>query len=302
MAQARLVATAMSRAGAGASVEIVPFVTRGDRHAGPLLDVGGKGLFTAELEEALRCGRVDLAVHSAKDLPAEMAEDLTIAAVPARADARDILVTREGFGLAELPHGAVVGTSSRRRGLQMLHARPDVVLAPLRGNIDTRLRKILEDREADAAMLAAAGLERAGFAASHAAYCRVLAVETCIPAAGQGALAVQALAGSRAAALAAALDDADSRAALEAERTVVAALGGDCHSCIAVHARRVGGEADGAAIDNTAADDTAWEMLFLAARPDFSSPYRARTGGVSAKAAAATLMEQLRRDRVQDVL
>jgi len=297
MAQARLVAAAL-REVAGCDVELVPIVTRGDRLSGPLRSAGGKGLFTAELEAALREGRVDLAVHSAKDLPAVMAADLVIAAVPLRADARDALVTCGGLSLAELPPGAVVGTGSRRRGMQILLARPDVRLAEFRGNVDTRVRKVLEEREVDAAVLAWAGLERSGLSLSRAVCCRVLELETCIPAAGQGALAVQAAVGNgRAAALAARLDDADSRSALEAERAVVSAMGGDCHSCLAVHARR----ADGAAVHGT--DGAAgWEIHFLAARPDFSSPYRARVTGVSAAAAAAVLMDQLRCDRVREIV
>ena len=297
-------------------------------------------MFTTELEAALRSGRVDLAVHSAKDLPAEMAGDLTIAAVPPRADARDVLVTRGGLSLAALPRGAVVGTSSRRRGMQILHARPDVALASIRGNVDTRLRKVLGEKFAteftensessekrereekemsgdatrdaqplssfsessefsvnsvaktdsfDAAVLAMAGLVRVGFDVVCAKYLSPLSLEQCIPAAGQGALAVQAAVGnSRACSLAARLDDADSRAALEAERAVVASLGGDCHSCIAVYVRCVGG--------------AVWEILFLAAKPDFSSPYRTRVTGPSAMAVAVTLMEQLRRDRVDEIV
>jgi len=294
VAQARLVAEGLVRvAGGGVDVELVPMATRGDRTAGPLEAVGGKGLFTAELEAALREGRVDLAVHSAKDLPAEMAAGAVIAAVPVRADARDVLVTREGLSLAELPRGAVVGTSSRRRGFSVLHERPDVVLKPLRGNVDTRLQKVLSDRDrdVDAVVLAMAGLERSGLAASHGACCRVLEVEVCIPAAGQGALAVQAAVdNSRACALAALLDDADSRAAVEAERAVVASLGGDCHSCIAVHARRVG----------EAGESGEWEILFLAAKADFSLPYWSRIAGASAMAASEGLMEQLRRDCVRE--
>jgi len=291
MAQSQMVADDLMRAHAGLNVELVPIVTEGDRYFGPLHTAGGKGLFTAELEAALREGRVDLAVHSSKDLPAAMAADLTIAAVPARADARDGLVTPAGADVMALPQAAVVGTSSLRRGLQILLQRPDVKIVPFRGNVDTRLRKVLDDREVDATVLAMAGLVRSGLTDKYKAHVKPLAVEEFVPASGQGALAIQAaVTNRRAVDLAMALDDVDSRAALEAERTVVAALGGDCHSCLAVHMRRVAGAA------------SQWEALFLAARKDFTSPYRVRLVGESAAAVAADLVERLVRDGVEKLV
>src|ERR1035437_8984860 len=158
MAQSQWVADALCTLHPGLRVELVPIVTGGDRYVGPLHEAGGKGLFTAELESALREGTIDLAVHSAKDLPGAVAADLAIVAVPAREDARDALVTVSGATVQSIAAGAVVGTSSPRRGAQVLGMRPDVRIVPLRGNVDTRLRKVLEEAQVDATLLAMAGL------------------------------------------------------------------------------------------------------------------------------------------------
>jgi len=220
LAQAREVAAALEAA--GIDVELVPMETSGDRgvpaSAGP---AGLKGLFVAEIVRALRRGAVDLAVHSAKDLPAADDEDLLIAAVPERASPLDVLITRDG----ELREGASVGTSSLRRRAQVLRWRPDARVQNLRGNVDTRLRK-LSDGEVDALVLAAAGLVRLGLVPEHAA---PMSVAEMIPAPGQGCLAVQARAGDAATLEAvAALDHGPSRVALEAERGLMAVLGGGC--------------------------------------------------------------------------
>ena len=153
LAQARIAADLLCSCHQGLNVEIVPLATRGDRHRGALAPVGGKGLFTAELEAALREGRLDLAVHSAKDLPAAMADDLVIAAVPPRADVRDVLLSRDGTTVADLPAGAWVGTGSLRRRAQLLDLRGDLEITPLRGNVETRVSKVLSDESPLAAVM-----------------------------------------------------------------------------------------------------------------------------------------------------
>ncbi len=235
-AQAGTVADRLRAARPGARVEIVAMSTRGDRTPGPLRNTGGKGLFCAALEEALRAGRIDLAVHSAKDVPAELVPDMCIAAVPERADPRDALVCRVGGGPDELPVEPRVGTGSARRAAQFLLLRPDARILPLRGNVDTRLAKVLsEHAELDATVLAMAGLVRLGLGASEGNRIHPLDAWRFVPAAGQGALAVEARAGSTACEWAAAIDESTARDALEAERSVLRAVGADCHSCVGVH-------------------------------------------------------------------
>jgi hydroxymethylbilane synthase len=206
----------------GHAVELVPIVTSGDRGADPSSDPQGlKGLFVAEIVRALREGEVDLAVHSAKDLPADDADDLVIGAVPPRSSPLDVLVTRD----ADLTPGARVGTSSVRRQAQIFRWRPDVLLKDVRGNVDTRLRK-LADGEVEALVLAAAGLLRLGVVPEHV---QPLSVAEMTPAPGQGALAVQARADDAATLEALVrLDHAPSRGALTAERGLMLALGGGC--------------------------------------------------------------------------
>jgi len=220
LAQATEVADAL--AAHGVQTELVPMETAGDRGANPSTDPAGlKGLFVAEIVRALRNDEVDLAVHSAKDLPASDDEDLAIAAVPERASALDVLVTREG----DLQPGARVGTSSLRRQAQVFRWRPDVLLKDLRGNVDTRLRK-LADGEVEALVLAAAGLLRLGVVPEHAS---PMSIAEMVPAPGQGCLAVQARADDAPTLEAVGLlDHAPSRAALEAERGLMARLGGGC--------------------------------------------------------------------------
>jgi hydroxymethylbilane synthase len=220
----------------GLHCERQPFVTKGDRTqaAGQALPaIGGKGLFTAELEHALRSGEIDIAVHSLKDLPVENSPGLTIGAIPARADVRDVLVARDGLTLATLPPGAVVGTSSTRRAAQLLAHRPDLTIRTIRGNVPTRIRKV-HDGDYDATLLAAAGLLRLGL---QDAVTEFLPLTLMLPAPGQGALAVQCRADDAATlALLAALDDAVVRAAVSAERTFLHALGGGCSAPVAAYA------------------------------------------------------------------
>jgi hydroxymethylbilane synthase len=223
--QANHVAGQIERA-FGASTEIVPLKTTGDRLQGvSLAKVGGKGLFVKEIEEALVDGRADVAVHSAKDLPAALHPELPLVAFPERGDPRDALVGRErGARLADLPRGARVGTGSVRRTAQLRRHRPDLEIVPLRGNVPTRLRK-LETEHLDAVILACAGLERLGLAE------RIderVATDVLLPAVAQGAIAVQARGDEPLARDLAAIDHADSAARARAERAFLTRLGGDC--------------------------------------------------------------------------
>jgi len=243
LAQTGQVAEMLRQAHPEISTELVAISTRGDRLGGPLAEVGGKGLFTRELEDALRSGSVDVAVHSAKDLPAAMDGDFTIASVPVRQDARDALACRAGR-LDELPPGATVGTGSPRRRAQLLALRADLHVVPIRGNVETRLKRAVgEAADMDAVVLAMAGLNRGGLARPYGQYIHPLEIEQVVPAAGQGLLALQSLA-ERAdiAQQLAAIDHADSRLALHAERAVLRGLGAGCQSCLAIHVRRCGND------------------------------------------------------------
>jgi hydroxymethylbilane synthase len=245
------------------SFSIQTIKTQGDKTqalAIPLTQLGEKGAFVAELERALLAGDlhiaveplndvmlvererqdmqarqpIDAAVHSLKDLPGQLAAGLTLAAITERADARDVLVSRQGYTLDRLPQGARVATSSLRRRAQLLHQRPDLQIVDIRGNIDTRLRKALSPDGPDALILAAAGLERLGLAEYITEY---LPLEVMLPAAGQGALAVEVRAADeRLARLVAAADHAPTRRAVAAERTLLDALGGGCQVPIGVYA------------------------------------------------------------------
>jgi hydroxymethylbilane synthase len=210
------------------------FTTSGDRMLDkPLPEIGGKGVFTQELEYALRAREIDFAVHSLKDLPITDASGLTIGAICAREDARDVLISRDAWTLTSLPSGGRVGTSSLRRAAQLLAVRPDLTLLPLRGNVDTRVRKTLQG-DYDAIVLAAAGVLRLGLVEHIAEY---LSFEVMLPAPGQGALAVQCRADDAATLeLLAAIDDPASRAAVSAERTFLNALGGGCSAPVAAYA------------------------------------------------------------------
>lgn len=214
----------------GYACRIAVIRTAGDRMAeAPLPKIGGKGLFTQELEQALLEGRIDLAVHSLKDLPVELPEGLWLAAVPQREDARDVVVGRR---LSELAAGARVGTSSLRRAAQLKLLRPDLIVEPVRGNLDTRLRK-LASGQYDALILAAAGLHRMGWRGQIAEY---LHPEQMCPAPGQGALAIETRRDGDAAQACAALEDSATRIAITAERGLLQALGGGCQVPIGAYA------------------------------------------------------------------
>jgi len=220
------------------SVEILGMTTQGDRILDVTLSkIGGKGLFVKELETALAEGRADLAVHSAKDVPVLMPEGFTIAAVLEREDPRDALVSNRYASLEELPHGAIVGTSSLRRESQLRERFPHLDIRPLRGNLDTRLAK-LDRGEYDAIVLACAGLKRLGLESRIRA---VIAPEVSVPAVGQGALAIECRADRPdIAALLAPLAHRDTARAVAAERAVSLALGGSCQLPLAAHAEVTG--------------------------------------------------------------
>lgn len=212
--------------------------TEGDRLAeAKLAAVGGKGLFVREIEEAVLRGDADIAVHSLKDLPAEPPAGLWLGAFLEREDARDVFIGREPGGFDELPSGAVLGTSSPRRQALIRASRPDLMVTPLRGNVDTRLRK-LEAGECDAIVLAAAGLRRLGLTPRHE---RPLPVEVFVPAVGQGVLAVEARVGDDETKEAlAVLNHAETRACALVERSYLACLGASCVTPTAAHARLSG--------------------------------------------------------------
>jgi len=205
--------------------------TSGDRIKDkPLREFGGKGLFTKEIDEALLRGDVDLAVHSMKDLPAELPRGLCIVAVLPRADVRDAFISKKAPALSELPPGAVVGTSSLRRAAQVMRRRPDLRVTNFRGNVETRLEK-LEEGQADATLLALAGLERLGLA-SHAT--SILSTKEMLPAVAQGAIGVTCREDdTRARALVEALNDAAAATTVACERSFLARLGGSCKTPIA---------------------------------------------------------------------
>lgn len=276
LAQAGEVAERLARA--GVESEVVPMATSGDRGAPAASSSAGvKGLFVAEIVRALQDGEVDLAVHSAKDLPAGDDEGVAVAAVPPRADPSDLLVTRD----PTLREGAIVGTSSLRRRAQLLALRPELRLVEIRGNVDRRLRK-LEDGEVDGVVLAAAGIARLGATPPSS---EVLPI---VPAPGQGCLAVQARADDEATREAAAwLDDPDSRVAFEAERAVMARLGGGC-------ALPLG------ALATVAADSV--RLVALVATPDGSRIVRAESEAATPEGAAEAASAELLAGGAGDIL
>jgi hydroxymethylbilane synthase len=233
--QAHHVRDALIAARPGLEVELVIIKTRGDIILDrPLSKVGGKALFVKEIEQALIDGDAQVAVHSMKDVPAELAPGLVMAATSTREDPRDALCTRDGTGLSELPEGARVGTSSLRRQCQLLAARPDLTIIPLRGNVPTRLRK-LDEGEYDAVVLAAAGLVRLGHADRISQH---LPLALSLPAVGQGVLGIETRADDRDTheLVRGALDDARVAKRVGAERSFLLRLGGSCQTPVAAHA------------------------------------------------------------------
>ncbi len=236
LAQANLVVGCLRAAVAGIEVELVTIVTAGDRdQASPLPE--GVGWFTTAIQQALQRGEVEVAVHSYKDLPTKRPEGLVIAAVPVREDPRDALVSRGGLPLRRLPPGAVVGTSSPRREVQLRALRPDLDVRPIRGNVETRIAKV-ESGEYDAAVLALAGLKRLGLESRAT---QVFGYEEMLPAPAQGALAVECRAGDAATReRLAAIDDPVLRQVVAAERAFLAAVDAGCTFPAAAHAEHFG--------------------------------------------------------------
>jgi hydroxymethylbilane synthase len=227
-------------AATGMEADIVIIKTEGDRlQQSPLTQIGGKGIFIKELEEALLDEIIDLAVHSVKDIPTDTPTRLCFPAVLKRADVRDCLVTANGVTLANLRQGARVGTGSLRRQAQLQHIRPDVDFRDLRGNVDTRLRKV-DSGEYEAIVLAKAGLDRLGLSQRIA---ETLSPEVCMPAVGQGAIAVEArLKDAESQEIVAALDDLETRTAIIAERALLKAMQGGCQVPLGAWARLERGE------------------------------------------------------------
>lgn len=226
MTQTKWVMAELKRQFPDIVLETKPIVTKGDRILNVTLSkVGGKGLFVKEIEQALLNGEIDVAIHSMKDLPGEMAEGLTLAAISKREDPRDCLISNDGKKLAELPKGSVVGTSSLRRQAQTLAYRPDLIVEPVRGNIGTRLQKLREG-QFDAILLAAAGLHRVGWENLITEY---LDVDVLLPAVGQGALGIQCRSDdTEVISVLERLNDPDTAFAVTAERAFLKRLDGDC--------------------------------------------------------------------------
>jgi hydroxymethylbilane synthase len=244
LAQCRAFIRTLAAKNDGLMTTELQVTTTGDRvQDRPLSEIGGKGLFVKEIEEALLDGRADVAVHSVKDVPSRLPPGLVLGCIPLRADPRDVLVAPRHGSLAALPTGARVGTSSLRRVVSLREARPDLSYLPVRGNVDTRLRKV-DAGEFDAIVLAGAGLLRLGLEARATEW---LPASVSLPAIGQGALGIELRASDEAAsAVLAPLHDADSGMAVAAERGVMIALDGDCKTPIAAYATR---SADGASLE-----------------------------------------------------
>jgi hydroxymethylbilane synthase len=235
LTQTDMIRAALLAAHPGLEVGVEHITTKGDVILDrPLSAIGDKGLFVTEIEDAMRQGRVDLAVHSAKDLPSELPPDMALAAFPAREDPRDALIARQGYSFDQLPEGAVVGTSSLRRACQIRHHRQDLQIVDLRGNVDTRLRK-LDEGQYDAIVLAAAGLRRLGL---EQRVTQFLDPTLMLPAVSQGILGIEVRAGdTEIADLLAPLDDANARAAALAERAFLRRVGGGCQVPVAAYAQ-----------------------------------------------------------------
>ena len=267
-------------------VEMSIIKTSGDRLIDrPIASVGGKGVFTKEIEDALLNRTIDIAVHSMKDLPTELPDGLAIVAVPVREDARDVLVTNRRLKLADLPRGARLATGSLRRQAQLLRHRGDVVITPIRGNVDTRLRK-LDDGEADGLIMAAAGLKRIGRADRIGEY---LPDEICVSAVAQGALAIEARADGALRELLGFLHDAKAEAETVAERALLRRLSGGCHVPIGARAR-VSGEV--------------LTMIAIVASPDGATLCKSQLTGDTSEAEklGERLAEEMRKQGADKIL
>ncbi len=290
LAQSSQVGRSLEAALPGLEIEMVPIMTAGDRATGDLAKLGGKGLFTAELEQGLLAGSLDFAVHSLKDLPVALPEGLAIAAYPERADGRDAMISELSVDLAGLPEGAELLTGSLRRRAQILALRPDLRVEPIRGNIDTRIRKWRE-RGAAGVILAASGLARLTIDWPELAELPIhlLSATEMVPAPGQGILALEVRAGSAAHQICALLDHLGSRREAEAERAVVAAFGGDCTLPLAAYAQSSG----------TAAG---LHLSLFLGTPDGLRTLRHEATGEDPQALAAACVESLRAAGADEIL
>lgn len=225
VAQTELALAALRRANPGAKFEIVTISTRGDVDRRPLFTMDEKGIFEKEVNEAVRKGEVDFAVHSLKDVPSDMSDELTVACIPKRASPNDVLVNDKGMKLDELPAGSVVGTSSLRRAVQLARARPDIKVKPIRGNVETRVKKVISG-EYNAIVLAEAGLSRIGM---KDVIVERFGVRDFMPAPGQGAIAIVCRKDDRkTAAMLKRIEDDKSRAEISAERALIEKIEGGC--------------------------------------------------------------------------
>jgi hydroxymethylbilane synthase len=277
--QAEWVVSRLAVAWPGLELATHIFTTAGDRApTQPLTELGGEGVFTSDLERALLAGKIDLAVHSLKDLPIDETPGLALGAIGPRGDARDVLISRERWTLRSLPPGARLGTCSLRRAAQVLAARPDVTIVPIRGNVDTRVRRALSGNY-DSIVLAAAGVQRLGLDDAISDY---LPYRVMLPAPGQAALAAQCRAfDARTRTLLEPLDHLPTRAAVSAERTFLAALGGGCSAPVAAY---------GECSDGAAQPDI--RLHGLVARPDGSRVARVSGSGADPIALGRELAER----------
>ena len=283
LAQSRQVAVALEQLHPGLTVDLVGMTTRGDREMGDLKELGGKGLFTEELEQGLAAGSLDLAVHSLKDLPVNLPDNLTIAAYPRRADPRDALISAIASNLDELPPGAVLLTGSQRRRAQLLHDRDDLEIQPVRGNVGTRIRKWREGGHAGV-ILATAGLVRLDVDDLPV---HPLDPERMIPAPGQGILALQVRRGSPAERWCRTLDHPASARAADAERRIVRAFGGDCTLPLAAWAQE---------------DAEGMRLTAMLATPDGRLVCRGTARADDPASVAAACLEAMQRDGAASVI
>ena len=274
--QAEFVKNALQRVRPGIEVKLLGMTTSGDRWLNaPLAEIGGKGLFIKELEGALLAGKAKIAVHSMKDVPAVLSDGFSLPVIAFRDDPRDVLVSRNGEKLTELPTGARIGSSSLRRQSQVYAVRRDLDICPVRGNVNTRLSK-LDSGEYDALLLASAGLKRLQLEARVTEY---LDPNICLPAGGQGALGIECLSNDEALIeLLSPLDEADVRACVEAERGVSAGLEADCSAPLGAHATIVDGRIT---------------LRAVLATPDGSEILRAEASGTQPDALARDVVANL---------